>query len=118
MALARMLTRVGYDAAVVPCGRDLIERLESGSRPRLVILDLMMPEMDGFDCLRLMRAHPDWKDIPVVMYSADFNYDRAREAARLGAQDYIVKGAVRWDDFLDIVARRAAPPPSSTTPDC
>ena len=118
MALARMLTRVGYDAAVVPCGKDLIERLESGSRPRLVILDLMMPEMDGFDCLRLMRAHPDWKDIPVVMYSADFNYDRAREAQRLGAQDYLVKGAIRWDDFLDVIAKRATPAPVPPTSDC
>ena len=72
-------------------------------RPDMVILDVMMPEMDGMECLKIIRATPESADIPVVMYSADFHYDRMQEAKRLGAQDYLVKGAVMWPESLRVV---------------
>jgi CheY-like chemotaxis protein len=42
----------------------------AAERPCLVLLDLMMPEMDGFGFLRALRARPDWRDIPVVVLTA------------------------------------------------
>jgi sigma-B regulation protein RsbU (phosphoserine phosphatase) len=57
----------------------------------LVILDLMMPEKDGFQVLREMKANEPYKDIPVIIYSAMESIDSINEALRLGAYDYFTK---------------------------
>jgi CheY-like chemotaxis protein len=105
--LARLLKQVGYETVVKTCGPDLLDYLQTNPLPTLVILDLMMPGMDGFQCLKEIRAKPEWKDMAVVMYSADFSYDRMKESLRLGAQEYVVKGAVLWDNFVRTVNKYA-----------
>jgi len=59
--------------------------------PHLLILDLKMPLMDGFDVLAYLRNEPDFKELPViVLSSSDDPLDR-EEARKLGARDYLVK---------------------------
>ena len=106
-ALVGLLTRKGLDARALSCGKDLLEYIRRGEPPALVVLDVMMPEIDGIECLKAIRATPGWSGIPVLMYSADFNHERLRQARELGAVDYVVKGTVRWSDLLERIRQHA-----------
>jgi CheY-like chemotaxis protein len=106
-ALARLLQRAGYQSQCLDCGPELFTHLQDNPKPRLIVLDLMMPEVDGFTCLQRLRANPEWRDIPVVIYSADFDHTHLRQSMDLGAQEYVVKGTKRWDELLAIIEKYA-----------
>jgi len=59
--------------------------------PALILLDIMMPEMDGFETLERLKAEPATKSIPVVMLTARLHQEDIVRAIRLGATDYIMK---------------------------
>ena len=67
--LRRTLTKEGWTVAEAANGREALDHLERG-RPALVLLDLMMPEMDGFEVLERMRREEAWRDIPVIVVTA------------------------------------------------
>ena len=63
------LEREGYDIVSAPDGRQGLEAAQR-EKPDLIILDIMMPEMDGFEVIRRVKANPGWKDIPIVVVTA------------------------------------------------
>ncbi|MCA9573475.1 MAG: response regulator, partial [Myxococcales bacterium] len=67
--LTRMLRRDGWQVRVAENGRVGLERVAEET-PSLILLDLMMPEMDGFGFLEEIRSDPTWRDIPVVVVTA------------------------------------------------
>ena len=67
--LRRTLQKEGWTVAEAANGREALEPLER-SRPALILLDLMMPEMDGFEVLERMRRDEAWRDIPVIIVTA------------------------------------------------
>ena len=67
--LRRTLQKEGWTVAEAVNGREALGQLER-SRPALVLLDLMMPEMDGFEVLERMRREDAWRDIPVIIVTA------------------------------------------------
>ena len=69
-ALLLLLENEGVHAVGATDGRDALERLEAGFRPSLILLDLMMPVMDGERFLRARKADPNLASIPVVVVSA------------------------------------------------
>ncbi|HET9793477.1 MAG TPA: response regulator [Thermoanaerobaculia bacterium] len=69
-ALLLLLENEGVRAVGATDGRDALERLEAGFRPSLILLDLMMPVMDGERFLRARKADPNLASIPVVVVSA------------------------------------------------
>jgi serine phosphatase RsbU (regulator of sigma subunit) len=71
-------------------GRQALDRLEEES-PDLVLLDIMMPIMDGFEVLSRMKADPATRDIPVIVISADDNLQSVVRGIQLGAEDYLPK---------------------------
>jgi DNA-binding response OmpR family regulator len=88
--LAMILRGAGFDAAAVGGGRAALERLAE-TPPDLVILDVTMPDLDGFETLRRIREAPATARLPVIMLTANTDdADRAR-AERLGADDFIAK---------------------------
>src|SRR5205085_11879598 len=89
--LAALLRRRGFSVACATRGADCLQILSSQT-PRLVILDVMMPEMDGLSVLRSMRADQRLKTVPVVLYSALSDTSTRGTAERLGVQGYVVKG--------------------------
>jgi DNA-binding response OmpR family regulator len=60
-------------------------------KPDLILLDLMMPRMDGFEVLRRLRASDDTKSIPVIILSALNSNDDVAKGISMGAEDYITK---------------------------
>jgi two-component system chemotaxis response regulator CheY len=73
-ALRLCLERDGHE--VVPCehGRAALDRLVEGDLPDVIVLDLMMPVMNGFELLQVLKQDPAWSRIPVVVVSANRGY--------------------------------------------
>ena len=72
---------LGYDAVGVAGGAEALERCR-GERFDLILLDILMPEMDGFEVLARLKADPRRRDIPVVVTSCDQDVGRDLEALR------------------------------------
>jgi len=88
--LSRRLEREGYSVDTAENGREALEKLEAGGFD-LVLLDIVMPELDGFAVLQSIRAHQRWKEVAVIMISA---LDEIRSVVRcieMGAEDYLPK---------------------------
>jgi len=69
-------------------------------KPDLVLLDLVMPRMDGITALKEMKASPDTKDVPVVILTNLSDYDKISDALSLGAMDYLVKANYRLEELV------------------
>lgn len=81
----------GYQVVRAADGREAQEMLALMPPPSLVLLDIQLPHVDGVNVLRTIRATPDWKDVSVVMLTADAKEQDVRLAMVLGAKDYILK---------------------------
>ncbi len=89
--LIRRLKRQGYDNVVeAENGRQALERLREGAFD-LVLLDIMMPEMDGYETLETVKSDPALRDIPVIMISAIDEMESVVKCIELGAEDYLPK---------------------------
>ena len=90
--LARLLRRLGHTVDVADSGEAALGFL-STALPSLVILDLMMPGMDGNEVLRRMRAEPRTAAVPVAVYTAINDAAMRDHVLSKGAQDYWVKAS-------------------------
>ncbi len=106
-ALARLLKKCGHEAVAVGSGEAALEVLGS-MRPTLMVLDMMMPGMHGLEVLRRVRSDTALTDVPVIVYSADYSLDTIRKAREQGAQEFIVKGTVGWDQLCYVIGKHAA----------
>jgi adenylate cyclase len=89
--LVRRLEREGYrDLATAADGREALDRLAAGAFD-LVLLDVMMPELDGIETLARIKADPGLRHVPVVMISAATDLERVVRCIELGAEDYLPK---------------------------
>ena len=97
--LARLLEISGYNPTTAVNGLDALAHLDS-DQPDLILLDLMMPGMDGFTLLSRLRTEPALQNLPVIMLSALSDEKRMTRAKELGARDYLVKTCFTYDDLL------------------
>jgi CheY-like chemotaxis protein len=104
--LVRLLRLSGFAAAGVDDGAAALHAVRA-TPPALVILDVSMPGMDGFEVLRELRGDPGTAAVPVVMYTALNDPSARGRALALGAQDYLVKGATTFDRLAAVVGRYA-----------
>lgn len=89
--LVFILEREGYLVTLLRDGRSALERIAQGSPTRLVILDVMLPHATGHDILAALKAHAEWKSVPVVMLTAKSQESDIVKALDMGANDYILK---------------------------
>jgi two-component system phosphate regulon response regulator PhoB len=98
------LERDGYAVRSIADGREALAQLAADPLPDLVLLDVMIPHVTGFEVLQKLRGEARTRDLPVVMMTS---FSRERDVAHgreLGANDYIIKPLMELD-FLDRVAR-------------
>ena len=87
-ALRELLEAFGYEVIEAINGRQAVDAAVK-QRPNLILMDVMMPEMDGFEAIRLIRQTPQTTDVPIIAVTA---MDGARELAlHAGANDYVRK---------------------------
>jgi DNA-binding response OmpR family regulator len=80
----------GYTVATAVNGTEALAKLEEVN-PALVLLDVMMPGMDGWEVARVIKNHPHYGRVRVVMLTARSDYADKHEGLRAGADDYLVK---------------------------
>jgi CheY-like chemotaxis protein len=88
--LSRYIAKLGYQATLAENGRQALDKLQSGPFD-LVLLDVQMPEMDGYQVLEQMKADPRLREIPIIMISAVEELESVVKCIELGAQDYLPK---------------------------
>jgi CheY-like chemotaxis protein len=87
-------------------GREALDRLQHG-KPDLILLDLMMPEMDGFQVVATLQKEPGWRNIPVVVITALDLDAKDRERLNSGVQSVLVKQTFRPADLVERIRRLA-----------
>ena len=85
-----VLDKLGYEIIPALDGLTALKRLAM-HLPDLILLDLLMPEMDGCEVCRRLRENPDWREIPIIFLSAADNKDLVVQALEAGDVDYITK---------------------------
>ena len=101
--LRELVHGLGLECREAENGLQAQEKLKE-ALPDLVITDLVMPEMDGFELTEAIKASPDWRRVPVVIISTHADSRYIFKALRLGADDYLTKPATR-DMLITILDR-------------
>src|SRR3990172_2298462 len=85
-----MLQRQGYAVSSASSGQQAIE-LAQKEPPDLILLDIMMPEMDGYEVARRLRANASTQNVPIIMFTAKTQVDDKVMGFEAGADDYLTK---------------------------
>lgn len=101
-ALREELEGGGYSTEGAVDGVEGLGKVKS-YKPDLILLDLLMPKMDGMEMLQKLKENSETRDLPVVILTNLSDYEKISEALSLGAMDYLVKANYKLEDLLDKV---------------
>ncbi|MEM1240829.1 MAG: response regulator [Cyanobacteria bacterium P01_H01_bin.26] len=114
--MGRFLQRQDWTVELASNGREALRYLDN-TLPDLIVLDLMMPEMDGFEFIQVLRQSPDWQDIPIIVVTAKAltasdqqqldGVARVYQKAELNRQELL-------DELHTVVSAKVVPIPSTT----
>jgi DNA-binding response OmpR family regulator len=90
MSLEFLMTRAGFEVSVARNGKEALAALE-GAPPDLLLLDVMMPEFDGYEVCERIRADRRWDGTKIVMLTARGREQEKERGLRLGADAYVTK---------------------------
>lgn len=85
-----MLAGLNYEIDTAGNGVEGLEKIRA-VRPDLVLLDIMMPEMDGIEMCRQLKSNPETRSIPVIMVTTKGEPERVEQAFMAGCEDYVTK---------------------------
>lgn len=85
-----LLTSKGYEVIGVPNGKAALDAIDK-QKPDLVLLDIMLPEIDGFEVCRRIKSNQQTRDIPVIMLTAKKSREDMTRGENVGADWYITK---------------------------
>lgn len=96
------LTAEGYEVVSAGDGEEALA-IAVKERPDLIVSDVMMPKISGFDMLDILRSTPETKDVKVIMMTALSSDDQKKRGESLGADKYLVKSQVGIEDVINSV---------------
>ena len=99
LSITEILLQDTFNVFLAKSGQDALEMLFNGFVPDLVLLDLMMPEMDGWETYNRIRAISFLEDAPIVFITSFDGLDERKRAFECGAADFIIKPLVK-DDLI------------------
>ena len=115
------ITAEGYDVVSAGDGEEALA-MAVREKPDLILSDVMMPKISGFDMLDILRSTPETANIKVIMMTALSAEDQRQRGERLGADRYLVKSQVGIEDVVNAIHEvlgdrpTAAPAPTTPTP--
>ncbi len=101
----RQLERLDVEVIEAENGREAFDWLSRNPAPGMILLDLLMPEMDGFSLLDAIKKHPEWQRIPVVILTGKELTATERELLEGRVRSVIAKGSVSASDLASLVRR-------------
>jgi len=107
-ALAKWLQREGFETSTARNGAEGLVRLKE-AKPDLILLDHMMPEVDGLTFLAGIRRFPKWKSIPVIMMTGIHDNIHRMKANTLQVNEYLVKNEYTPQELLTHIRKHLAP---------
>lgn len=106
MTVERGLKKLGVINKLVTVnnGEEALQYLESSEDelPCMILLDINMPKMNGHECLKQLKSHPAFKNIPVIMLTSSMEQQDVDQGFALGISGYILK-PVDYDQFIDAI---------------
>jgi len=90
----------GFNLSFANNGQECLEALKQ-TLPDLILLDLFMPVMDGYQVLETLNAHPEWDEIPVIVFSIEGDFGQIERAVNLGAVEFLPKGKIELDKVVN-----------------
>jgi DNA-binding response OmpR family regulator len=107
---SQALQKAGYETATAQNGAEALERIPS-ERPDIVVMDVMMPVMDGLEATRQLRANPDTAQIPIILLTARVQIEDKLAGFDSGADDYVIKPVLPAELLarINAVLRRSQP---------
>lgn len=115
--LEHMLKREGYAVNCVADGLKAVDYISNNSPTDIVLLDIMLPYLDGFELIALIRAHPVWRETPVIVISGRSQANDVVRALDCGADDYVRKPYQPSELMARINCRVAAVNDNGFSPD-
>jgi two-component system, chemotaxis family, sensor kinase CheA len=91
----------GFDVAIAVDGEEALKRLAKPERPDLIVLDLIMPKLSGFEVLRRVKGNPETSSIPVIVLSNLSQESDRREVLESGAAAYLVKANLTLQEVVE-----------------
>ncbi len=91
MLVGMILTKVGFRCEKAENGAAALELLEQGTLPDLILSDIMMPEMDGYEFFQRVQENSGWRKIPFIFFSMKDSEEDLRKGRELGVDDYLTK---------------------------
>ena len=92
-AIGLMLNVLDCEVTSFHSARSAAQKLLTAKAPDLLILDINLPEVSGLDLLEFLRRRPEWKELPIVMFSSEAADSTVDKALQLGADAYLMKPA-------------------------
>ena len=86
-----ILEREGFEVHAAPDGRTARDLISTLPPPAIVVLDVMLPHIDGYELLALVRGNAAWQDVPVIMLTARSQEQDIVRGLEAGANDYMIK---------------------------
>jgi len=108
VALQFLMEQNGYETLVAFSGEEAMETI-ARHRPDLILLDIMLPVVDGFEVCQRVRENPEWKDIRIVLVTALGSEANAAKGLALGADAYITKPFANADLLAKVKELLACP---------
>jgi CheY-like chemotaxis protein len=105
--LSNALSTTGWQVEAAENGRAALDRMAT-CRPTLILLDLMMPVMDGFDFLVELHANPEWREIPVIVLTAKDLTAEDRRILSGRVEQIVAKDAWSHEQLVDLVHKLAS----------
>jgi CheY-like chemotaxis protein len=90
-ALSSVLERRGMNVLTATTGREAVNLLEAQPDTAIILMDIMMPEMDGYQTMRAIRENPRWRRLPIVALTAKAMKGDREKCLEAGASDYLAK---------------------------
>jgi CheY-like chemotaxis protein len=103
--LSRKFTEEGITTYTAFNGREALE-VALDKRPDIILLDIMMPEMDGFDVMRKLQQDEWGKDVPIILLTNSSSIETVAQAVSSGMSEFMVKTDMRLDDVVERVKGR------------
>lgn len=103
LLVSNFLESEGFDCTTCVKGREAMAQIAK-DQPDLLMLDLMMPDVDGLTILEMIRKSPEHASLPVIIISAVSEGEKRESAERLGVSDYIVK-PIEFEAIYNAVAK-------------